>query len=398
MDVIISIGISALALILAVVRLQSFRFLRPFMVFFALGAGQIHLALVALGVFLVSDLNLRGDGPRRDRVFIMVCMVFLAIVLATMLSDAGWRVLSELLQLAVYVGMFFLLRAAVYQPGQMDRLMAASAAGAVATALLGLLLAAAGMTEAPAIFLARGANEASTFLVIMGVVPSVFLFIQTRKPKYLVFIGILFLAQIEATSRINILLSISSICVMLFFLWRSLWWRLGLVAAAASGLVVNFALLEDVWERNRNYSYEERFALYEGGIALWEQRPWFGWGWGSSSEIVPRILLTDQGFPHFHSTYIQFLVELGVLGIFLTALWFIGSLKMIHRGFARQLPVECKAYLVAVHAALIGSGFTEAMLFGADRAVQVAFVYAVSLYISDLRPMSVAASDQEQAY
>lgn len=58
---------------------------------------------------------------------------------------------------------------------------------------------------------------------------------------------------------------------------------------------------------------------------LWSQRPWLGWGAGSSRYLLahsnrPELIMTDGAWlPHLHNTYAEILVQLGIVGFALLA-------------------------------------------------------------------------------
>jgi O-antigen ligase len=69
-----------------------------------------------------------------------------------------------------------------------------------------------------------------------------------------------------------------------------------------------------------------RLRLWELAVDKWLERPVFGWGPQSSNELIkqsndPHI----QSFSHFHNTYYEFVVELGLVG---AALLVIGAIRI----------------------------------------------------------------------
>ena len=73
-------------------------------------------------------------------------------------------------------------------------------------------------------------------------------------------------------------------------------------------------------------SFSQRWNAQRFGLAAWRERAWLGWGPGSSSALLkasndPSVMLTDYGpMDHLHNTYLEFLVQLGVVGL---ALWLL---------------------------------------------------------------------------
>lgn len=71
---------------------------------------------------------------------------------------------------------------------------------------------------------------------------------------------------------------------------------------------------------------------------LWSERPWLGWGAGSSRYLIAHSerpeLLMDEGIwlPHLHNAYAEILVQLGAVGLVLAA----AIIFLLVRGTARE--------------------------------------------------------------
>ncbi|MGQ9659178.1 MAG: O-antigen ligase family protein [Thermochromatium sp.] len=94
---------------------------------------------------------------------------------------------------------------------------------------------------------------------------------------------------------------------------------------------------------------------------LWGERPWFGWGAGTSRELIatsgrPEALFDyDHWLPHLHNTYAEILVQFGLVGLILIAalVW-----ALARSGFqadrAGRLPADLgRFYLVTLVFVLI---------------------------------------------
>jgi len=79
-------------------------------------------------------------------------------------------------------------------------------------------------------------------------------------------------------------------------------------------------------------SFSQRWHAQRFGLDLWQERPWLGWGPGSAKALLkasddPSVMLTGYGpLEHLHNTYLEVLVQLGVVGLLLwlalfAALW-----------------------------------------------------------------------------
>lgn len=76
----------------------------------------------------------------------------------------------------------------------------------------------------------------------------------------------------------------------------------------------------------------QRWHAQRFGLAAWLQHPWLGWGPGASRALLaasddPAVLLAGYGpMEHLHNTYLELLVQLGLLGL---TLWLGLSLLLL---------------------------------------------------------------------
>jgi len=372
-----TIGVALLALILAFMKIRGLTFLRAVVVLFALGAGQIHLATLALLAWLFAEAGYRIPRyiPRRILQACAVCLV--AILLISTLSPISERMVFEFVQLILYLIILVLLVTYIRTAAQIDFMLRAMVVAGLLYAVVGIVLTTVGITEPPHVYLGRGGNEGALYVLLVGVVPAGALFTKTRRPIYLGFVAIMLLSQVLATSRTNIVLTVLVAGLPVIFLIRSRLVRYSLVLLLGVCLYVAVGQISSLFEEQLNYSTLQRFSLYDAGWSLWLERPWTGWGWGSTSQLAPEIRLTDLEYPHFHSTYIQLIVELGVLGWLFIAIWVFGSVSLTFFGRPVDQDPGGNAYITGVAIGLLGAGWTEALLFGADRAIQVMLTFAL---------------------
>ncbi|MBK1648822.1 O-antigen ligase family protein [Rhabdochromatium marinum] len=91
--------------------------------------------------------------------------------------------------------------------------------------------------------------------------------------------------------------------------------RLAMEADSAAALLQQQAAPTDV------SSIGLRWRVGQLGLDLWLQRPWFGWGTGAAEPLIAAHAqdydLIDQGqvLVHLHNTYLELLVQLGVVGL-----------------------------------------------------------------------------------
>ncbi|BCO31219.1 hypothetical protein TspCOW1_13220 [Thiohalobacter sp. COW1] len=69
-----------------------------------------------------------------------------------------------------------------------------------------------------------------------------------------------------------------------------------------------------------------RVPLWEQARKLIGERPWFGWGAGTSRMLISELDI-KQSLTHYHNLYLQLLVELGAVGLVLFLLWVVTALK-----------------------------------------------------------------------
>jgi len=373
----VTIAISLFALLLAILRLPGLGGVRHVAVFFALGAGQIYLAGPALLALLTVEYSCTPPLRVPRRLTIAATASVTLVVLVTLFSPMSGRTILELIQLFFYAGVFVLLVAYLRSTARIELLLRAMVAAATLVAGLGIAGHLSGFAPAPHIYLGRGSNEGSLFLLLSGVIPAMTLFMATKRPAYLVLSFLMVGAQMLATSRSNLAISLLVIGVTGFFLIRSRSLRSLVLVATVAAVVGALPLLHDFYERQLNYSVLERIALYETGWAFWLERPWTGWGWGATSALASENTFTDQSYPHFHSTYIQFLVELGALGWLAIAAWVAGSFWLILSAFWSRGDPAAAYYMAVMSVALLGAGVAQALLYGADRAIQVMLALAL---------------------
>lgn len=387
MTLALSIFISGLAVVFAGAKSPLLKSIRLFLVLLALGAGQIHLAFIALVVFIYTELNYNLVVRYPSALLFWVFTLFFSIVMITMTSDMSYRMSFELIQLLVYFYLFIQIYSILNSPEKIETILKMSAFAALMVALMGVLLKGLGLTEEPAIFIERGGNEGSLFLLLMGVIPCIFLFLKRRNKLYLCISLILIYSQYEATSRANYTLGIVSLLSIPLFMIKSNLARWFFVAISICVVLLGGDIISKIWESQQNYSTMQRILLYEAGIDLAKKHFWTGWGWGSTSTLAAASSLTDVSYPHFHSTFIQFWVELGVLGLILIALWTSGLLFALVKGYFGKRPIEYRAYIALSSFAIYISGFTEALVFGFDRAIQVVFITAIVMRMLSFRKL-----------
>lgn len=377
-----SLIISTLALVGASLRLNHVRFtaFRIFLVFFALANGQIHIAALSLFILILMESNFQiPKGIALRYILGMVFIMGTIIVPLPFAQIQTSRTISELIQVFFYLYIFFVLMC-YFEYNDINLLIKGIALSSFATAVLCLVLLQLNMVTTPHVFLARGGNEGSFYLLIMGVVPAGFLFIRSRNWMYLAFIFTIIVVQYTATSRANTGLSVLVLGCLLyaatpFKLLRALY-LLVVLAVVLVSLPIVFSFLQGT----SNTSLLERMSLYTLGFSLWQEYPVFGWGYGAASELVPQSEVVDGIYPHFHSTYVQILVEQGVFGILLILFFIAIWARNVFYSFFRVTDSSIAFFLFTSTMCLAGSSFFEAIHFGADRALPMVLITALQVY------------------
>jgi O-antigen ligase len=98
-------------------------------------------------------------------------------------------------------------------------------------------------------------------------------------------------------------------------------------------------------------------------VELWSQRPWLGWGAGSSRYLLAQSgraeLMMDEGvwLTHLHNTYAEILVQLGIVGLVLIAalLWLLVRAGNLACRGGQMPPDLCRFFGVSLLFVLIWS-------------------------------------------
>lgn len=371
------LAISAIALVLAILALPGMAYPRLVACLLALGCGQIYIAFAAFGVFLVIDNRWRITRSAGVKAFLWGGALLAGIVLTTALSPATSRTYSELAQLALYIVLLLLMLSYIKTGEDLLRILQCAVTASLLVAVVAMITVFLGLQRPPFVFLARGSNEGAVFLSLMGVIPAAALFVRTRNPAYLAIAVFLCYVQFIATSRGSLIVSLIALLMAMFFLFHNRVFRGVLVVAGLYLMSSNLPYVSNIYRGQMNFSARERLALLEHGINLWSQRPILGWGWGSTTDLAERAPTTVLIYPHFHNTYVQLLVESGAVGILILATFLYFWISRSITAMRTIAEPAVSMLIVSVGAGLLISGFFDAMLYGADRTVQVIILLAL---------------------
>ena len=110
------------------------------------------------------------------------------------------------------------------------------------------------------------------------------------------------------------------------------------VLAAICFLAINPLMLERVASvfTTVDTSTEMRFAFYEATVAMIEDHPMLGSGWGAYFMAYPEYDFYMQGAPikivHAHNIYLNYAAEVGIIGALAFFWFFFGSMKLAFAG------------------------------------------------------------------
>jgi len=158
--------------------------------------------------------------------------------------------------------------------------------------------------------------------------------------------------------------------------------RVCVVGAVVTALIVVVILstqlggaLSDRFEERGPVDY--RAAVYAGGWSMFLERPFFGWGFHSMPEELPRYVSGyKEKVLYPHNTYLELLVELGVVGLALY-MWLMWELWKLGRGaipanekdgflngeFHRLWPILLAVYWANAAMVVMSYQFVNGLLF-----------------------------------
>lgn len=369
----LSLAVSAIAMLAAALAIPGLERARLTIVLVALGCGQIYLAILAYGIFMVVESRWRLEPGLSNFAYFWALLLLAGIGLTTTVVPSTSRTYPELAQLGLYVVLALLTMNFLDTGRSLYRFLSAAAAAATAVALMSILTVTLGLQSPPHIFLARGSNEGAVFLSLLGAIPAAALFVRSRNPGYAALLLLFVYVQYLATARGSLIVAGIAGLTAAFFVTRSLIVRVALVLGGAYLLFTSIPMLTSVYESNLNFSARERMTLFDHGVWMWEQRWITGWGWGSTTDLA-RLAPTELVYPHFHNSYVQLLVEAGVVGWALIGTFIAIVLRAAVVSLVRFKEPALSALVLACGLGLLTAGFFDAMLYGADRAIEVIII------------------------
>jgi putative inorganic carbon (hco3(-)) transporter len=146
------------------------------------------------------------------------------------------------------------------------------------------------------------------------------------------------------------------------------------LAIAVSSTELGGALSDRLEERG---PVDFRQAMYAGGWAMFQQRPWTGWGFHQMPAELPRFVSGyNEKVLYPHNTYLELLVEHGVLGFgfYVWLMWELWRLRLgripwreksgfLDQHFHRLWPVLLAVYWVNAAVVVMSYQFVNGLLF-----------------------------------
>jgi len=159
---------------------------------------------------------------------------------------------------------------------------------------------------------------------------------------------------------------------------RRLVWVLLAGCAGLAVLLSSNTLTQDLRERlEERGPIDYRQAVYTGGWEMFLERPWLGWGFHQMPSELPRHVTGYQlKVLYPHNTYLELLVEHGVLGLclYVWLMWELWRLRggpippgeqrgFLNQNFHRLWPVILCVYWVNAAVVVMSYQFVNGLLF-----------------------------------
>lgn len=221
------------------------------------------------------------------------------------------------------------------------------------------------------------------------------------------------------------LLSVSVLCVLLTYsrgawltlgvmalvmaaAWKHWTWRMAAIAAvvlALVGVAAQDAFMARLLSirgmfHSADSSVALRWALWESTLAMIEEHPWLGLGWGSYRFVYPEydffVQNPDVIIYHGHNTLLSLAAEIGIPGMICFAMaWATAACRTLLAMHRTDRPK--KGPYLGLALALLGMAafsLTDHVLFN----IQVTAVFWVLLALASVAPAERTASERQLAY
>ena len=314
----------------------------------------------------------RVQSVRRSSL-ILALLVSLPILSQYLFSDVTFRTLSQFIQFSAMIMLILLSSSKGRGDGPDAKTLSAMfCISAVALSVFKIVSEYAFELN----FKINGANEDSFFLGLVGIISGMLRFQRCSAVSFLYF-SLLLWAIYLYESRAGFLIGCFAISI---FALRVLTWRQRSFAFLFAGAALYlssgwFVGLSDLLDVERNFSNIERLAMYiYGAEFLFSEHP--GYGLGNVSLAMADMHssgITELFYPHPHSTYLRFILELKWWGAAFLALGIallVKSLRKISSEVGEDGGIE-----FAFLATLILWALVESIFYSFYRGIAVLFIY-----------------------
>jgi putative inorganic carbon (HCO3(-)) transporter len=253
-------------------------------------------------------------------------------------------------------------------------------------------------------------NVLAAFLImIVGLTAGWILDVRGRWPRFalLGLLGVSVLCVLLTYSR-GAWLTLGVMALVTAAAWKHWTWRmvaLAAVAVAVVGVAAQDAFMARLLSIRGMFNPADssvalRWALWESTLAMIEEHPWLGLGWGSYRFVYPEydffVQNPDVIIYHGHNTLLSLAAEIGIPGMICFAMaWATAACRTLLAMHRTDRPK--KGPYLGLALALLGMAafsLTDHVLFN----IQVTAVFWVLLALASVAPVERTASERQLAY
>ncbi len=192
-------------------------------------------------------------------------------------------------------------------------------------------------------------------------------------------------------------LTLGVMALMMAAVWKHWSWRIlsvGVVAVALLGLAAHESLMPRLLSIRGMFNPADssvalRWALWESTVAMIEEHPWLGLGWGSYRFVYPEYDFFVQNeaviIYHGHNTLLSLAAEIGIPGMLCFAImWGMAAVKALLA--MNNAKLGQKGFFLGFAVALLGTAafsLTDHVLFN----IQVAAVFWILVALMAVAPI-----------
>ena len=220
-----------------------------------------------------------------------------------------------------------------------------------------------------------------------------FIYAENRKQKLLCFVGMVLLAGCLAMTYARGACLAAAIVIAGYGAIKDRRIFLGCIVVGALIIAFNPALAERLMSvfTKMDTSSEMRLALWESSVAMIEEHPLFGIGWGAYWMVYhsydfyindPRVLIV-----HAHNIYLNYAAEIGLVGAFSFFGFFFGNLYNMLKKCHAPVSLFLKGLRLGIGLALVTvalGGMTDDVLFNIPTSILLWITCAIAVKTDEL--------------